>query len=149
MRQRVLRSALPFVVLAVVACSDTTGPDHFAGSYRLERYEGAALPAVTYQAGTTSVTILRQSLMLGEEGTGVATSTTRVVDPTTPQGSENTFSSLLRFEVRGGKIEITYVCPPDADCIAGPHLVGERVDGSLVLSPPASSRPASIYRRVR
>ena len=147
MRQRLVGSVIAF--LAVGACGDPTGPGRFAGSYRLDRYEGVPLPATTYQAGTTSVTILQQSLMLGEEGTGVASSTTRVVDPDTPQGEENTFSQLLRFEVRNGMIEITFVCPPDADCIAGPHLVGTRVDGGLALSPPTSSRPASIYRRVR
>ena len=149
MRQSIVRSVTAVAVLAISACNDPTGPGRFAGSYRLERYDGVSLPAITYRSGVTSVTILRGSLMLGDEGTGVATSTTRVVDPNTPQGSETTFSQLLRFEVRDGRIEITFVCPPNADCIAGPHLVGARVDGGLALSPRASSKPASIYRRVR
>jgi hypothetical protein len=95
-----------------------------------------------------SVTILRQSLMLGEEGTGVATVTSRVVDAITPQGLETTTTSLLRFRARSGVIEITFVCPPDADCVAQPVL-GARIDGGLAISSPASSKPASIYRRVR
>jgi hypothetical protein len=148
MRQSVVRSVIAFALLAVVACSDATGPGRFAGSYRLERYEGTSLPATIYQSATMSVTILQQSLMLGEEGTGVATMTSRVVDAITPQGSETTTTSLLRFKVRSGVIEITFVCPPDADCIAQPVL-GARIDGGLAISSPASSKPASIYRRVR
>ena len=147
MRQRLVRSVI--ALLSMAACSDPTGPGRFAGGYRLDRYEGMPLPAITYQSGATSATILQQSLMLGEEGTGVAGWTMRFVDPIAPAGTENTFSQALRFEVRNGMIEITFVCPPNADCIAGPHLVGGRVDGGLALSPPASSKPASIYRRVR
>ena len=147
-RQGVVRSVIAFALLVGGACDDPTGPGRFAGSYRLERYEGASLPATIYQSATMSVTILGQSLLLGEEGTGVATMTSRVVDAITPQGLETTTSSLLRFQVRNGVIEITFVCPPDADCIAQP-ILGARIDGGLAVSSPASSKPASIYRRVR
>ena len=149
MRQNVVRSVIAFALLVVAACDNPTGPADFAGSYRLERYEGMSLPAISYQSGTTSVTVREASLVLGEEGTGVLTTTTRVVDAITPQGEEDTLSQLLRFDVREGRMEITFVCPPNADCIAGPHLVGERIDDDLALSPRASSKPASIYRRVR
>jgi hypothetical protein len=149
MRQSVVRSVIAFALFVVSACDNPTGPEQFAGRYRLERYEGAAMPAISYESGSTSVTILQASLLLGEEGTGVLTTTTRVVDPVRPQGEEDTFSQLLRFGVRDGRIEITFVCPPNADCIAGPHLVGEEVDGDLALAPPTSSKLASIYRRVR
>ncbi|MBW8839871.1 MAG: hypothetical protein JF602_08475, partial [Gemmatimonadetes bacterium] len=64
MRQSVVRSVIAFALFVVAACDNPTGPEQFAGRYRLERYEGAAMPAISYESGSTSVTILQASLLL-------------------------------------------------------------------------------------
>jgi len=69
-------------------------------------------------------------------------------DDAHPQGSDFSYAQALSYVVRGSRIEITFICPPNADCIAGPHLVGEQIDSGLALGPPASSRPASTYKRI-
>jgi hypothetical protein len=134
--------------LAIQACSDGIGPDDFAGTYQLERFEGRTLPAVVTQSTFGTLFMISQRIVLGDNGKGVVVTTSRSVDDVTPQGADVTSSRVVGYVVRGSRVELTVVCPPDADCIAGPHYIGERVSGGLALGPPESSRPASIYKRV-
>ena len=137
-----------FAAVAVQACSDASGPDGLPGTYRLERFEARELPAVTNQSSAGTVFIVSQRVILGDEGKGGTITEGRSVDDAHPQGSDFSYAQALSYVVRGARIEITFICPPNADCIAGPHLVGEQIDSGLALGPPASSRPASTYKRI-
>ena len=129
--------------------NDSTGPDRFAGTYDLVRYEGVPLPAVLSRSSSTSVSLVTQRLLLGDAGTGVMATSVLEVNARTLLGSPLSYSSGLTYVLVGGKIAITFVCPPTADCVAGPHLVGERTGDDLTLAPPTSSKPASVYARAR
>ena len=59
------------------------------------------------------------------------------------------FEQSLRFDVDGDEVLVTYLCPPYADCLAGPHLRGPLDGDILVLRPrPEMSSSARTYRRV-
>src|SRR5687767_1941519 len=135
------------VALATTGCGDATSPDDFAGSYRLERYEGLQLPALVSKTSFGTVSIIDEQLFLSDNGEGVALTTFREVNQVMPQGKLHDFTRRLDYVLRGSRIEITYECPPNANCIAGPHAVGELVNGGLSLAAPTSSKPASIYTR--
>ena len=135
-------------VLGALGCSSSTGPDEFTGRYDLERYEGQTLPAVTFQSSAGESFVVAQRIILGDNGNGVITSTLRTVQLQPPRDETFPVARPVTFTVSGTRIEITYICPPNADCIAGPHLVGERSGNSLVLAWPASSKPASVYKRI-
>ena len=135
-----------FTVVAASGCGDGTG----AGAlefYLLERFEGSALPALVFETGGASSTVLEGTVLLVRGGTGQITATRRNVDAVSPQGRVETSRLNITYEVHGTRIEITYVCPPTADCIAGPHLTGELVGSRLAIGAAVSSKPASIYRR--
>jgi hypothetical protein len=150
MTRRLVRAVFLAVsaAVAVQGCSDTSGPDGPPGIYRLERYEGRELPAIVNQSSAGTVFIVSQRVILGDDGKGEISTEGRSVDGAHPQGSDFSYAQALSYVVRGARIEITLICPPYADCIAGPHLVGERIVGGFALGPITSSRPASTYKRV-
>ena len=141
-------AAHALAVLTIQACSDSLGPEDFAGTYQLERYEGRTLPAVVTQSTFGTLFMVSQRIVLGDNGRGVIMTTSRTEDPVTPQGADISYSRQVGYVVRGSRVELTIICPPEADCIAGPHYIGERVSSGLALGSPASSKPASIYKRV-
>ena len=152
MIRRLARTAaaalLTLGAFTVQACSDPLGPDDFAGTYQLERYEGMSLPAVQGRSGSRTFLIVSQHVVLGDNGRGVILTTSRTVEEGVLPGPDVSMSSEVGFVVRDGYVEVTIVCPPNASCIAGPHYVGGRVGGGLALAWPASSKPASIYKRI-
>ncbi|MDF2771816.1 MAG: hypothetical protein K0S86_1310 [Geminicoccaceae bacterium] len=135
------------LVLAAQGCSDASGLDPVE-MYRMEQFEGAPLPAVVFQDNAVSSTMLGAEALLLRGGQGRMTTTLRNVDPATPEGRVESHTFRFTYVVGGTRIEITYECPANADCIAGPHLTGERLPDRLALAPPTSSKLASIYRRV-
>ena len=150
-RVRSISAIMVGVLVGALAggCGDATGPGGLAGAYRLERYEGREIPAVVTQTNFGSVSIVGERILLGDDGNSVVFTTIREVNEVTPQGNTLSYTRAFDYVVRDGRIEITYECPPLADCLAGPHTVGELVGGGLALGAPASSKPASIYSRVR
>jgi hypothetical protein len=143
-----LKAALIATVAFTLACSDGSGPGDLAGRYRLERYEGSPLPAVRFQSSDGTTLVVSEQIVLDEDGEGLRFNTGRTVDAAHPQGDDYSYTQALTYQVRNGQIAITFICPPNADCIAGPHLVGERVAGGIALAPPTSSKPASIYKQI-
>jgi len=150
MTRSLVRAAFLVVFAAVAAqsCSEPSGPDGLPGIYRLERFEGRELPAVVNQSSAGTAFIVSQRVILGDNGQGGTITEGRSVDDAHSQGSDFSYAQALSYVERGARIEITFTCPPNADCIAGPHLVGEQIVGGLALGPPASSRPASMFRRI-
>ncbi|HEX6054043.1 MAG TPA: hypothetical protein VFZ21_32455 [Gemmatimonadaceae bacterium] len=135
------------LALAAQACSDASGLDPVE-LYRMEQFEGVRLPALVFQGDGVSSTIVGAEALLLRGGQGRMTTTLRNVDPATPEGRIESHAFRFTYVVGGTRIEITYECPPNADCMPGPHLTGERLPDRLALAPPTSSRLASIYRRV-
>ena len=143
-------AALTLATVAALGCSnDPTGPDDFAGTYDLVRYEGSPIPVIQTQSSAGTVTIVAERILLGDDGKGIKSTTVIEVNAQTPQGAPLAYASGFTYALVGSSIAITFICPPNASCIAGPHLVGERAGSDLILARPASSKPASVYARAR
>jgi hypothetical protein len=147
MIRTVVTAAVTALAAATLACGNSTGPGAFAGRYDLQRYQGLPLPAISNQSEFGTVFVVSERLTLDDDGNGLMVSTGRSVDAAHPNGDNFSYARAFGYIVLNSQIAITFACPPNADCIAGPHLVGERVADGLALTPPASSRPASFYKR--
>lgn len=100
---------------ASVACDDPLRPRDVAGTYVLRTVRGDPLPALLWEFGGARLRVLADTLVLNADGTGYEVSHTELTDQvrTTAGRSE----SLLRFEVRDGRLEGSYFCPPEAPCL--------------------------------
>lgn len=131
----ITRLCCVLVALGAAACSDPLGPGDVAGIYALRSAGGQSLPA-TVTIGSFSFVILADTLHLRPDGSGRHARISQ-----NPGGPPQRFDIDLRFETLNGRIEITFMCPPNALCTAGPHLIARREgsglradEGSLVLA---------------
>ena len=149
-RRGVQLTVLGLATAGVLAgCDDASGPGEFAGSYRLERFEGRDLPAIRSISPRDTVYVVTEDLLLDDDGDGVVATTARRVGVSFPQGSTSSSARPVRYTVRDGVITIVARCPIDADCIGIAPLTGQLVPGGLAFGAPESSKPASFYRRTR
>jgi hypothetical protein len=92
--------------------------------------------------------VLTDTVRLGPDGTGSQSGVYEWigVDSQGPMWG----SSEIRYRRLGTYIEIDYVCPPNANCVPPPHLIGQRIAGGLRLewAPTLSGRSPMIYRQV-
>ena len=72
---------------AISGCGDGTAPSGFAGLYRLDRYEGAVLPAINRLTSADTMYVVSEQLWLTNGGDGVHAGTWRLVNAATPQGA--------------------------------------------------------------
>ncbi len=130
----------PTLILVAVAslglaCRDGLGPSDVAGTYVLERVGGAPLPAEVFRDRVSYMRVTADTLRLRDDGTGRYTSV-RVIQPLgdgLPAEIPTQLDSDLAFEIVGMRIDITFHCPPNANCIPGPHLIAHRNDGGLII----------------
>jgi hypothetical protein len=117
------------VVLAS-ACSNSLAPGELGDEYTLISVAGDVLPTALYTTEVGTLRGLSQSIRFGPTGTGSITETTELVPAESGAPGAGPTQTTLGFhwaEV-SGRVEITYDCPPNANCAAGPHLIA-RVDG--------------------
>ncbi|MBK6423870.1 MAG: hypothetical protein IPJ95_00815 [Gemmatimonadetes bacterium] len=77
----ILGFAIPFAVLATIACSDSTAPGPITGSYRLSKYNGLTVP-VGLSAGGCTQYVNAGTFTLGADDSWVALLTVQTVCPT-------------------------------------------------------------------
>ena len=141
--------ALSVFSTLALGCGNGLGPDDIAGTYVLERIGDHPLPAEVFRDAHGVVSVVADTLRLRPNGRGSFASV-RVIDligveaPQVPSRMERG----LTFRVVDSRIEMQFSCPPNALCIAGPHLIARQhvrgliVDTSLVADAPLH------YRRV-
>ena len=148
-RLTAMLAMLPLAALTL-GCHETFGPDDVAGTYVLERVGGAQLPAEVFSDGTGSVRIAADTLRLQTNGRGSIVSERVIVPsgtaPASPTSSR--LESALIFRVVDGRIEMDFVCPPNALCAAGPHLTGRRYAGGLLVEAPSLADAPLRYRQL-
>jgi hypothetical protein len=148
---RPIRILVPTLLAAFAAAgceSSTLSPDEVRGTFVLETYNGNALPTPIYDGGVETHVLLADTMRLGRGGDGTQVRVVRVDfdDPTRPDRND-VYSSTFQYQIRGGRLEITVQCPPNALalCAPGPHNVGTHEGDALVLS---FGETALRYRRV-
>lgn len=137
MRRPRIFLAIPTLLALLAAGCDSSPlePGEVAAEYLLESVNGSPLPAVTWNSEPVSHHLLSETLRLRANGEGTHTRVVRVdwADPAKADEVSGGISDLT-YSVRGERIEITYFCPPNALCAAGPHAIGRVEGATLVLT---------------
>jgi hypothetical protein len=123
------------VALAAMGCRDALSPADYEGEYVLIRVAGEALPALLFDNDLVSGFAIADTIRLRADGSGSRIHVARydgIASSLASRAPNNSVSnSELHFQVVGGVLEITYVCPPNADCAAGPHALAVRTAAGL------------------
>jgi hypothetical protein len=132
-----------------LACGEPLSPRDIAGTYALQRVAGDSLPALLYTNEYVTVHVFADTLLFGPDRRGTLI-TVRESEPlaggpsTGPLRGESTFG----FRVVEGQIEVTFDCPPNANCAPPPHLVLRRSPAGLQADFALGARTPLSYARL-
>ena len=125
--RRFVLLALLGITLPVLGCGShsATGPESFSGQYSLQTVNGAPLPFVEVQQGTSTIELLSDVFTVSEAGTFTELYTER----TTVNGQVTTDSGTDKgtYTLKGVAVSFVY----DSD---GTTLPGSLVNGVLTFS---------------
>ena len=140
-RTHVLIGAI--AVSLVLGCrGDVTAP--LAGDkYILESIAGVALPAPYFNGPNDPYRIVADTIALQGGGGGLRRTVYEKGTPSDREAVETDFS----YTLQGASIAIYFSCPPNADCIAGPHLSGTMTDATLNITNALGGLVPLAYRR--
>ena len=151
------RSVSLFILLGVaVGCAsngDPLTPDGgLAGTgavYVLRSVAGATLPAVWISNESVTVTVRADTIRLFSGGRGgrIVVAEYEEAVPSAPRVRRETAD--LDFARRGDRIELAFVCPDLALCVAPPHFLGRVTPEGLVFDHALTYRTPLRYERVR
>ncbi len=144
------RSRLMILCAALlVACGEPLSPSDVAGTYALQRVAGDTLPALLYTAGSVNVRVLADTLQFLSDRHGTQI-TVRESEPVSGEPSTGPlrWTSAFVFGITGGRIEVGFECPPNANCVAPPHLVLRPTGDGLEASFALGARIPLTYTRV-
>lgn len=138
-------AARSFIALLLVAgCSNGTEP--LKGDvYVLSSIAGVAVPAPYTKTPSANGLIIADTLAFDDEGFGTRRTYYEGANGPTDRHSSETRFSYVR---NGDAVSITFVCPPNADCIPGPHLVGTFTFTSLTIDTSISTRVPLVFSRI-
>jgi hypothetical protein len=140
MRPRIL------LALAVLACEPASLPQPegaIEGIFVLDVTDGP----VVLQYGRVRATLLEDTFRFKPDGTAVRSGRTHY-DHTTFRDTTLNRSDPYRHHTEGLRVELQYLCPPNALCTPPPHLWGTIVGDELVLHAAEDPRPTLRYRRI-
>ena len=141
--------ALGTVAAVMLGCRDSLGPRDVAGTYVLERVAFEPVPAVIFRDAQGTVRVVADTLRLRLNGGGSFVFI-HVIEPADGGAASQTPTRIeidFTYDVVGSTIEISYYCPPNALCIAGPHAIARRSTSGLVVQETFGDDAVRIYRR--
>jgi hypothetical protein len=139
---RLIRGAFG-LACAMAACGEATGPGAVKGEYVLESIDADRLPATITYTPDASAEVRADTLWLDDDGTGRQSRRQRSVYGNASQ--EDQFEMLLTFPVNDGVIKISYVCPPNASCIEGPHAYAWKHSRGIILREAFDGRRDNVW----
>jgi hypothetical protein len=119
----------------------------------LRTVAGDALPAVLVTNEFYETRVFSDTIRLRADQTGTQTSVHEAIPlaPGIPAEGLLVYSASFQYEIGGkNRIEIGFDCPPNANCIAPPHLVGTVTADRLRVSwtPQLVGRDPLEYARI-
>jgi hypothetical protein len=145
-----VRGLAASLMFAALACQDSLAPTDVAGTYVLQSVATEPLPAEIYRNDYVTIRVIADTLRLRPDGTGtmsgvqVAEPRQEGMAPATPAW----WTGQLRFRIVEGDVEVTMICPPDANCVPGPHLTARRLDSGLRVDYALGGRVPRVYARI-
>jgi hypothetical protein len=138
------------LVFATLACHDSLAPRDVAGTYVLQSVAMEPLPAEIYRNDYVTVRVMADTLRLRPDGTGTM-SGSHVAEPRQEgmaPAAPTWWSGQVRFRIVDDDVEVTMICPPNANCAPGPHLTARRLDSGLRVHYAFGERVPRVYARV-
>ena len=115
------------------ACTSPLAPADVAGTYVLRQVGPDPLPTVLASNSDVVVRVLADTLRLVAtgEGTEVGLREVEFRQVGSPPGGPQQVATAFHFRIMAGRIEVTFGCPPNGNCTAGPHLVLQRTGAGI------------------
>jgi len=148
---RLAAGCLAVLFAIAIACGDPLAPQNIAGTYTLQRVDNDPLPTVLLTTESVRVRVLADTLSLNADGSGIQISvweTEPLVEGIAPENPVR-IEAALRFETAGGRVEVTVLCPPNANCTPPPHLLARTASEGLRVDFASGQRVPLRYARVR
>ena len=136
------RVFLAATIVAAIACDTQVAPlgrDYYA----LQSVAGVPLPAPYATNPYYNGLLVADSIMFRDDGTGSRFATYQEENSTSRYSTVESF----HWSRNDNRISITFVCPPTASCIAGPHLKGVIDETSMTITESVVMRHPLVYRR--
>lgn len=133
-------------ILAFASCDSPLSPSQVAGTYVLMPAEGTTLPVVVIDDEWITVSVLADTIRLRGDRSGEhARTQIAELHAAEDPPSVSTWRTEFHYRIRRGRIEISYICPPNALCTPPPHEIGRFEGDGFVLE---SIPEGFVYRRV-
>jgi hypothetical protein len=108
---------------------DSLAPGTLGETYSLASVADDPLPAVLQANENVTIRVIAQVIRFGPKGAGSISETIEVIPSDHPEPAPPADVNYgMHWAEVGGRIEIGFDCPSNADCLAGPHLIAW-VDG--------------------
>jgi hypothetical protein len=138
-----IRSGL-FALVFAVACSESLAP--LTGDiYVLGSIAGVSLPAPYTASPSVNGRIIADTMAFASDGRGTRRTRYEGANgPSDVHSEEATFT----YTKTGDHVEVWFACPPNADCIAGPHLTGTLINATWTVETAVAFRVPMIFFRL-
>jgi hypothetical protein len=144
-------STLVLSLALTLACNDSSGPVPATGTFVLRQVQQDLLPTVMAQSEFFVIRVLSDTIRLAEDGTGTISGVRESVPVQGGTGDGPVhIETPLHYHILGTQILMDFDCPDMATCIAGPHLIANRVGTNLTATwgPMMIGRSPLIYAEV-
>ena len=139
----------------IMGCSDPLRSAEVAGTYVLRTIDGDSLPATQGSSGPLTdytIVVVADTLRLAPDGSGTLITIEDVVHEGSGGEVERVrLDATLHFSTTDDRVEITFLCPPNAlmNCAPGPHMTARPASGGLsVTRPHGKSLDQLVYAHV-
>lgn len=137
------RFSLGLILASALGCSHENLSPIGRDFYALQTVAGIPLPAPYAQNPYYNGLLVADSMSFRDDGTGLRHAVYQDENSTSQYASDEDFN----WTRGGNSIAVTFVCPPMASCIAGPHLTGTIDETTITITDSKVTRGPLVYRR--
>ena len=144
------RAAAIVLLLPIVGCDSPLSPTDLAGTYVLQRIAANPLPAELYRNEDVAVRVIADTIRLRADGTASTAGATELewLRDGAASREQSSSESAAHFRIVDGRIEITWICPINANCAEGPHLIARRDGDGLRVEHVLGANGPLFYTRI-
>ena len=142
MSPRFYTRLMTLAVSLAAACGAPLSPSDVAGIYTLQRVANESLPTLLFTSG---IRVVADTLRFESGGRGTRIT---VVEGEPYQGFPARQESSFQFRISDGRIELGFICPPNGNCVAAPHMTFRRADSGLRADFALGERTPLMYARI-
>lgn len=130
-RSPMWHSLVASALLGLLGCGDTLSPGDVEGLYVLQSVGENPLPALLPTTSNWRYRVVADTVVLRTDGSGVHVRWSQSFQSGTAEPAPTRWEIGLGYRIAESTIEITIICPPNALCTAGPHMIARREGDGL------------------